>query len=47
PYFVRQKPRTMLIEEMEELWAPIAAEDDWRAFNAALAEIAEMQAAYK
>ncbi|HTJ58024.1 MAG TPA: YdiU family protein [Devosiaceae bacterium] len=47
PYFVRQKPRTMLIEEMEELWAPIAAEDDWRAFNAALAEIAEMQVAYE
>jgi uncharacterized protein YdiU (UPF0061 family) len=46
PYFARPGPRTMLIEEMEALWAPIAATDDWTAFNRALAEIAEMRDAY-
>ena len=46
PYFARQTPRTMLIEEMEALWAPIAAADDWRPFNDALAEIALMRDAY-
>ena len=46
PYFARRAPRTMLIEEMEGLWAPIAEHDDWSAFNAALAEIEEMRQAY-
>lgn len=45
-YFRRHRPRTMLIEEMEALWAPIAEEDDWAPLNAALAEIAEMGEAY-
>jgi hypothetical protein len=31
---------------MEALWAPSAAEDDWRPFRAALAEINEMRTAY-
>lgn len=46
PYFVRTVPRTMLIEEMEAIWTPIAAADDWSAFDRALAEIAEMGTAY-
>ncbi|MDP1730212.1 MAG: YdiU family protein [Devosia sp.] len=46
PYFAREKPRTMLIEEMEALWAPIAGSDDWSAFEAALAGIEEMRQAY-
>ncbi|HWA17381.1 MAG TPA: protein adenylyltransferase SelO family protein, partial [Devosia sp.] len=46
PYFARRTPRTMLIEEMEALWTPIAENDDWSAFNAALAEIEEMREAY-
>jgi uncharacterized protein YdiU (UPF0061 family) len=46
PYFSHAKPRTMLIDEMEALWAPIAESDDWSAFNAALAEIEEMRQAY-
>jgi uncharacterized protein YdiU (UPF0061 family) len=46
PYFARQTPRTMLIEEMEALWAPIAESDDWSAFTAALAEIEDMRRAY-
>src|SRR5690606_10956971 len=28
-YFARPRPRTMLIEEMEAIWAPIAEHDDW------------------
>jgi uncharacterized protein YdiU (UPF0061 family) len=46
PYFARERPRTMLIEEMEALWAPIADHDDWSALYAALAEIEEMRQAY-
>ncbi len=46
PYFQRPAPRTMLIEEMEALWAPIAATDDWAPFHAALDEIEVMRAAY-
>jgi hypothetical protein len=36
----------MLIEEMEALWAPIAADDDWSALHAALEEIEQMREAY-
>lgn len=46
PYFARARPRTMLIDEMEALWAPIAEHDDWGPFNAALAEIETMREAY-
>jgi uncharacterized protein YdiU (UPF0061 family) len=46
PYFARPRPCTMLIDEMEALWTPIAATDDWTAFNQALAEIAQMREAY-
>jgi uncharacterized protein YdiU (UPF0061 family) len=46
PYFARQHPRTMLIEEVEALWAPIADADDWGPFEAALTEIEEMRSAY-
>ena len=46
PYFARETPRTMLIEEMEALWAPIADADDWNPLAAALGEIAMMAEAY-
>ena len=45
-YFAREVPRTMLIEEMEALWAPIAEADDWSAFYRVLGEIEEMREAY-
>lgn len=45
-YFARQRPRTMLIEEMEAIWAPIAESDGWTLFHSTLAEIAEMRDAY-
>jgi uncharacterized protein YdiU (UPF0061 family) len=46
PYFARQQPRTMLIEEMEAIWAPIAERDDWASFASTLSEIAQMRDAY-
>lgn len=46
PYFARETPRTMLIDEMEAIWAPIAERDDWSALYAALDEIEEMRQAY-
>lgn len=45
-YFQRATPVTMLIDEVEALWAPIAAADDWRPFQAKLAAIAAMRDAY-
>jgi serine/tyrosine/threonine adenylyltransferase len=46
PYFARSAPRSMLIEEMEALWAPIAETDDWSEFHRVLDEIEEMRQAY-
>jgi uncharacterized protein YdiU (UPF0061 family) len=46
PYFARTTPRSMLIDEMEALWAPIAERDDWSDFYRALAEIEQMRQAY-
>ncbi|MDZ7629515.1 MAG: YdiU family protein [Parvularculaceae bacterium] len=43
-YFMQQ-PCTMLIEEVEAIWAPIAARDDWSMFTAKLAAIEEMRTA--
>jgi hypothetical protein len=37
----------MLIDEVEAIWAPIAASDDWSAFHAKLAGIAQMADAYR
>ena len=45
-YFAREKPRSMVIEEMEAIWAPIAERDDWDLFESTLSEIAQMRDAY-
>jgi hypothetical protein len=45
-YFSREKPCTMLIDEVEALWEPIADNNDWSAFHAKLADIAAMREAY-
>ncbi|MCX7308905.1 MAG: YdiU family protein [Afipia sp.] len=42
-YFRRSTPCTMLIDEVEAIWAPIAEYDDWSAFHAKLDSIAEMR----
>jgi uncharacterized protein YdiU (UPF0061 family) len=45
PYFQRDAPCTMLIDELEALWARIAEADDWSALAAKRARIAEMRTA--
>jgi uncharacterized protein YdiU (UPF0061 family) len=39
PYFARDEPEELLYDEIEAIWADIAARDDWSAFNAKLARI--------
>lgn len=46
PYFQARSPCTLLIDEVEALWAPIAERDDWTALDAKLAHIAQMAEAY-
>ncbi|MCZ4347961.1 YdiU family protein [Devosia neptuniae] len=45
-YFARLRPRTMLIDEVEAIWTPIAQDDDWTLFEKTLEEIAQMRQAY-
>ena len=46
PYFARSSPCTMIIDEVEAIWAPIAADDDWSLFEEKLRDIALMREAY-
>ena len=46
PYFQKAAPVSLVIEEVETLWAPIAARDDWSAFTAKTAHIEEARLAY-
>ncbi len=45
-YFRRRKPCTMLVDDVEAVWAPIAEHDDWAALSEKLDEIATMRKAY-
>jgi uncharacterized protein YdiU (UPF0061 family) len=47
PYFEQSTPCTMLIDDVEAIWDPIASEDDWSLFNAKLDAIRSMAAAYQ
>lgn len=44
-YFAQDCPADLVIETIEALWAPIAAHDDWSAFEDMLAQIEAMRAA--
>lgn len=44
-YFANRTPCTMLIEEMEQIWALIAENDDWSAFYAKIETIKSMRRA--
>jgi uncharacterized protein YdiU (UPF0061 family) len=46
PYWAHEGPVTMLIAEVEALWAPIAADDDWGPFNAKLEAVRRMGEAH-
>jgi uncharacterized protein YdiU (UPF0061 family) len=39
PYFAAAEPQTLLYDEIEAIWAAIAADDDWRPFTAKLAAL--------
>lgn len=46
PYFSRSVACSMLIEEVEAIWKPIADSDDWSMFHTKLRAIDEMREAY-
>lgn len=46
PYFARKSPVTLVYDEIERLWAPIAERDDWSLFEAKLNDIAVLREAY-
>jgi len=45
-YFDADRPATLLYDDIEALWAPIAERDDWSAFEAKLAAIERVRVAY-
>ena len=45
PYWTRTTPASLVIEEVEALWAAIAERDDWSMFEAKLSDIAALNAA--
>lgn len=47
PYFARRVPCTMLIDEVEKLWEPIAQADDWLLFNQKIQDIELIADAYR
>ncbi len=46
PFFTRSEACTMLIDEVEAIWKPIAETDDWSVFHAKLETIDQMEEAY-
>lgn len=44
-YFERDRPVTLIIDEVENVWAPIAERDDWSLFEAKLRDIASLREA--
>ena len=46
PYFSKTAACSMLIEEVEAIWKPIADNDDWSVFHTKLQAIDEMREAY-
>lgn len=47
PYWHRGTPETMLIEDVEAVWEPVATKDDWQPFEAKIAAIRAMGAAHR
>jgi len=45
PYWARPEPVTMVIDEVEHLWALIAEKDDWSLFEAKLADVDSLKTA--
>jgi uncharacterized protein YdiU (UPF0061 family) len=47
PYFARPEPETLLYDQIEALWAPIAEADDWSLFASKLEAIETARRAYR
>lgn len=47
PYFQNARPTSLVIEEVEALWAAIAERDDWSLFKAKLDAISQLQDAQR
>jgi serine/tyrosine/threonine adenylyltransferase len=45
PYWQRERPCTLLIDEVEAIWEPIAKNDDWTALNHKIEDIRQAGAA--
>jgi serine/tyrosine/threonine adenylyltransferase len=45
-YFQNDKPCTLLIEEIESIWKPIAENDDWSLFESKIREIRSFRSVY-
>jgi uncharacterized protein YdiU (UPF0061 family) len=46
PYFQRPDPESLLYDEIETLWGPITANDDWSLFDAKIVRLGDARAAY-
>jgi serine/tyrosine/threonine adenylyltransferase len=46
PYFLRSKPETLLIQDVEKVWASIALRDDWGIFEQKIKNIRSFRGAY-
>jgi len=46
PYFAEPEPEELLYDEIEAIWSPIAAQDDWSRFEAKLARIDQAREAW-
>lgn len=46
PYFTRERPCTLLIEEIEQIWGAIAEKDDWNPFAEKLNDIRSLRGIY-
>jgi uncharacterized protein YdiU (UPF0061 family) len=46
-YFRNERPCTLLIDEIEEIWAPIASRDDWSLFESKIQDIRQLRGLYQ
>jgi uncharacterized protein YdiU (UPF0061 family) len=46
PYFKNENPSTLLIEEIESLWKPIAENDDWSSYDTKLQSIRQFRGVF-
>jgi hypothetical protein len=47
PYFKKEKPETLLIDEIEMIWSSISEKDDWSLFYDKLQRLRSFRGCYK